>query len=204
MISRTITVTGIEPASLMLRHPLGIDLDLQVKMLKQNGAAYTLSLPQFVLLPRNSGGVRPFDMTIFDAANGIAGVEVPGSDLQDVDGYGIEIYTRRANDVEGNPPVPTALAARGHIVLEGSAYGTQGPLRVINVPMVQGKEGPPGPPGPMGASVAGPTGQRGSKWFTGTGVPIVPGEVFAGDMYLDEDNGDVYRYDGTTWVRGSF
>jgi hypothetical protein len=49
----------------------------------------------------------------------------------------------------------------------------------------------------------GATGQRGSIWFTGTGPPAVTG-MLIGDMYLDEATGDVWRYDGALWLRGTF
>jgi hypothetical protein len=42
---------------------------------------------------------------------------------------------------------------------------------------------------------------RGSRWYTGAGAPaIVPDTRVEGDMYLDESNGDVWRWDGATWT----
>src|SRR5262245_20607766 len=48
--------------------------------------------------------------------------------------------------------------------------------------------GPPGPPGP-----------RGSQWTTGTGAPSATNAAI-GDMYLDNASGQVWTWDGTTWV----
>ena len=53
-----------------------------------------------------------------------------------------------------------------------------------------------GPSGPAGAS-----GQRGSVWTTGSGPPSPDTASLVGDMYLNEANGDVWRYDGGSWVR---
>jgi hypothetical protein len=198
-MNRTITVTGIEPAPLSIRHPLGINLDLTIRMTRQNGNPVDPTLAQFVLLPRSRGGFVPFDMDAIDVANGIAGVEVPGSALTDFAGYGLELYLRKEADDPANPPVPTWLAATGVLRTQGSAY-QQSSLAETTLPTVVGPMGPKGDPGDPG----GPPGQRGSLWFTGTGAPGVIDGVLPADMYLDEGNGDVYRYDGVTWVRGSF
>ena len=53
--------------------------------------------------------------------------------------------------------------------------------------------------GPAGSP--GETGQRGSIWTTGVGAPSPATASLVGDMYLDESNGDVWRYDGTSWLR---
>ena len=46
--------------------------------------------------------------------------------------------------------------------------------------------------------------QRGSIWFTGSGAPVNPGGQF-GDLYLDVDTGDIYRWDGDSWeYQGTF
>lgn len=45
---------------------------------------------------------------------------------------------------------------------------------------------------------------RGSIWSTGHGAPTLTGGQ-AGDMYLDVDTGDIYRWDGVAWVfEGTF
>lgn len=191
---RSIVVNNIEPAVLSLRHPLGINLDLNVRMARQDGTAVDPTLAQFVLLPRSLGGVYPYDMTVYDLTNGIANVAVPGTMLTDRAGYSIELYSREANQAEGDPPLPTGLMARGVLVTEGSAYTRSGPMNLINVPVVVGPTGP-----------TGPAGTRGSLWFTGNGDPTPDiGDIQNGDMYLDEDTGNVWRYDGATWVKGTF
>jgi hypothetical protein len=194
-MNRTIYVSSVEPAPLSLRWPLGIDLDLLLTMKQQNGAAVdpTPLLPQFVLLPRSKGGIYPYDMTVYDAVNGISRVEVPGTVLTDPWGYGLELYTRRLNDVPGDPPLPTGLAAKGALITEGSSYLSAGPLGMVNIPVVTGPQGPKGD-----------TGARGSVWFTGSGAPTMTLNVASGDMYLDETTGDVWRYDGAVWTLGSF
>ena len=55
------------------------------------------------------------------------------------------------------------------------------------------------PPDPSAAPAS-----RGSVWFTGSGFPTDPGGLLVGDMYLDDSNGDVYRFNGSMWTRGSF
>jgi hypothetical protein len=191
-VNRTIYLNDIEPAPLSLRWPLGIDLDLRVMMRTQRNTPVDPTLAQFVLLPRSQGGVSPYDMEAFDVANGIARIEVPGSSLTDRCGYNIELYARQPNSVPGDPPKPVSLAARGVLATQGAAYASTGPLSMINIPVVTG------PPGPIG-----PTGVRGSVWTTGAGVPIAT-DALPGDMYLDEANGDVWRYDGAMWTRGTF
>ena len=46
----------------------------------------------------------------------------------------------------------------------------------------------------------GPDGVRGSQWRNGSGVPaFIPGTDLEGDYYLNS-NGDVWRFNGTSWV----
>jgi hypothetical protein len=63
-------------------------------------------------------------------------------------------------------------------------------------------EGPPGPAGNQGQpGVQGEQGTRGSMWFSGHGTPTIIGEV-VGDMWLDVDTGDVWRWGGLgSWER---
>lgn len=64
--------------------------------------------------------------------------------------------------------------------------GIQGPIGD------DGPQGPLGPEGPLGPQ--GDDGDRGSLWYTGVGPPSsIIGETTA-DMYLDNNNGDVYRF----------
>jgi hypothetical protein len=189
MTTRNIVITGIEPATLSLRHPLGINLDLLVRMVNQSGVGIDPTLAQFVMLPRSLGGVYPYDMVAQDVVNGVASVSVPGTMLTDTLGYNLEIYSRKANDVAGDPPLPTGLLARGALITEGSAYTSSGPMNMINIPVVGG---PPGPPGEAGT--------RGSIWTTGQGAPTSTEGALPGDMYLDQLTGDVWSFEDGTWV----
>ena len=45
----------------------------------------------------------------------------------------------------------------------------------------------------------GAPGQDGSKWLTGSGLAPAPG-TNPGDQYLDADTGNVYQWDGETWI----
>jgi hypothetical protein len=202
---KTIVISDVEPAMLSLRHPLGVALDLRVDVVEQNGAPHNVGnfFPQLVLMPRSRGGMRPYEMQIADTVNGQIRVQIPGYDLQDQHGYGLELYTRMENPVSGDPPIPTAMVARGAIITQGVGYALDGPLSIISVPTVTG---PPGPTGAAGAdsTVPGPPGRRGSVWTTGIGAPSASGLELPGDMYLDESNGDVWRFDGMVWARGTF
>jgi hypothetical protein len=203
-MNRIITLSGVEPAPLSIRHPLGINLDLLLTMQDQNGTPVdpTPLYPQAVLLPRSRGGVYPYDLTVTDAVNGIASLKVPGTALTDYWGYGLELYTRRLNEAPNDPPIPTGLAAKGVLMMEGSSYLSAGPLGMVNIPVVVGPQGPKGEAGAEGPT--GATGQRGSVWYTGTTDPgTIPGQM-VGDMYLDETTGNVWRFDGDMWLRGSF
>ena len=83
------------------------------------------------------------------------------------------------------PPKPKELATMDVTL---GAIGPEGPI---------GPPGPDGPPGPPGET--GSPGRDGSMWFTGDGPP--PAALGnPGDLYLDEESGDVYRNDGA-WTR---
>ena len=45
----------------------------------------------------------------------------------------------------------------------------------------------------------GTNGTNGSVWYAGTGAPVSSPSYNANDFYLNNDNGDVFRYDGVTW-----
>ena len=90
------------------------------------------------------------------------------------------------------------MIATGRVDLTGYGYHSTGPLGPASYPT--GPAGPAGAVGPPGAP--GDPGVRGSRWYTGAGAPVAIPDVprVEGDMYLDEATGDVYRWDGTTWV----
>lgn len=201
----TIVLNPIEPAGLSIRHALGVNLDLQIALQSQVGTPVdpTPLLPQLALMPRSWPSIYAYDLPTIDGPLGTCGAMVPGIALMDPAGFNIEVYFRRVADPATDPPLPTSLAARGVLALQGSAYAAMGPLGMINVPVIAG---PPGPPGPAGAPGApgqpGTPGTRGSIWLTGTGDPTVTVGVLDGDMYLDELNGNVWRYDGGVWLLG--
>lgn len=67
--------------------------------------------------------------------------------------------------------------------------GPQGPVGAQGIQGVAGADGATGATGAAGA-----TGVRGSKWFTGAGVPSGVSGSLAGDLYLDTQTGDVFSY----------
>lgn len=203
MAVRTLVLNPVEPVLLSLRAPLGVDLDLNVTFLAQNTAPVDPNtlMPQLALLPRTMGGVFGYDLDTISPAQGIGHVLVPGSALTDRNGYNLELYQRRPAVAEGDPPVATGLLAKGVLRLDGAAYQQLGPFYMINVPVTVGPAGPQGIQGEQGQP--GTVGQRGSIWTTGSGAPIAMGGELPGDMYL-QDNGDVWRFDGATWAKGTF
>jgi hypothetical protein len=48
-------------------------------------------------------------------------------------------------------------------------------------------------------SAVGPQGVRGNGWTNGFGPPVADGEL-PGDLYLDDDSGDFYSWDGVAWT----
>ena len=148
--------------------------------------------PQMVMRPFTSGGIFGYDIVVNDVtgASGIA--TVPGSAMNDK--FNIEVYTR---DVEKRP---LDMIACGRIDLTGYGYMKYGPLSPATYST--GPVGPAGPMGPRGAvGDTGAQGERGSRWFTGAGAPVIGGPgMVEGDMYLDESNGDVWRWSAGTWT----
>jgi hypothetical protein len=206
-MNRTIDLSPVEPARLSLRHPLGTNLDLTLTIRDWTGALVDTAalMPYLALLPRSEGGTYAYDMDPYDPVNGIARVSIDGAAITDRLGYNIELYSRQANPsgVPSDPPVPVALIAEGVMAMQGVAYRRMGPLGMISVPTVVGPAGPTGATGAEGPQ--GDTGQRGSVWFTGTGPPqIATTPLLVGDMYLDETTGNVWRFDGDMWLRGTF
>ena len=82
--------------------------------------------------------------------------------------------------------------------------GPAGPQGLPGTPGPQGPQGPiglPGAPGPQGEpGIPGLPGLDGSKWFTGTELPLEDlGAV--GDFYLESDTGNYFeKTDATTWT----
>lgn len=128
-------------------------------------------------------------------SQGIAGP--PGVSI-DIEGY-VATYA----DLPANPPAGAAYVVTASGLLyfnDGSGWpddgdgvpfvGPQGPVGPQGAVGAQGPSGSDGATGATGA--VGATGERGSKWFTGAGVPSGVSGSIAGDMYLDTQTGDVY------------
>jgi len=146
MTARTVYLSPLEPDLLSARSAMGCDLDLVLTFLRQDGSVVDPAtlLPQLALMPRSRPLVSAYDV---DAAGAVT---VPGAVLNDVTGYTLELYQRRAADNPDDPPVPVGLLAKGVLRLDGSAYFTQGPLGPLTFPTVIGPAGPQGPAGADG------------------------------------------------------
>lgn len=185
------------PAPVGFTQAAGVPGDIRFDFKAQDNSAYPGIVdlyPQLVLKPFTRPYVYAYDIVINDptGASGIA--TVPGVVMNDR--FNVEVYSR--NSI-GNPQ---RMLACGRVDLTGYAYQRYGPLGPASFPT-----GPSGPAGPMGATGAtgapGDPGTRGSRWYTGAGSPaLVPDPRVEGDMYLNESNGDVWRWsDATTsWV----
>jgi hypothetical protein len=199
MHQTTIYVDPTGAAPMGFAQAAGMPGDVKFDFKTQSNLAYpgiADLYPQMVLKPFTLSTFYAYDIEINDpvGASGIA--TIPGGIINDR--YGVEVYTRNAAGQ------PQRMLACGRIDLTGSAYMTTGPLGPAAYP--QGSIGPPGPTGPAGAAGApgapGDPGMRGSRWYTAAGPPVgvIPDERVPGDMYLDESNGDVWRWDGVAWV----
>jgi hypothetical protein len=180
------------PAPVGFSQAAGMPGDIRFDFKTQANIAYpnVASLyPQLVLRPFSEFGVKVFDIEINDptGASGIA--RVPGVEMNDK--FHVEVYSRSENGT------PQRMLAVGRLELNGYSYGKSGPLGPASYP-----EGPAGPVGAVGPQ--GPTGEqgvRGSRWYTGAGDPVaIPDVRVLGDMYLDEDTGAVWRWDGAAWA----
>jgi hypothetical protein len=195
MHQATIYVNPTLPDEIGFAQAAGMPGDVRFYFKQLDGLPYTdiVSLhPQLVMRPFTAGGAFGYDIVVNDVtgASGIA--TLPGSSMNDK--FAIEVYTR---DAEFRPQ---DMIACGRIDLTGYAYTAWGPLAPATY-----ATGPAGPPGPQGVSGTpgeqGVPGMRGSRWYTGSGLPggFIPDDRVDGDMYLDESNGDVYRWSSGSW-----
>jgi hypothetical protein len=191
MHQATIYIDPTGAAPIGFAQAAGMPGDIRFDFKTQGNLAYpnvTDLFPQLVLRPFTQWGVKIYDIEINDptGASGIA--RVPGVEMNDR--FTAEVYARDANGT------PQRMLAVGRIDLTGYAYDRLGVLGPASYP-----EGPPGPTGATGASGAtGQQGVRGSRWYTGAGDPVtVPDARVTGDMYLDENTGNVWRWDGVAW-----
>lgn len=147
---KNVIINPVEPSPLSIRAATGVPLNVVLTFydLTMTPVDPTPYMPQLALMPRSILRVSAYDLDTVDAGAGTCSAEVPGSFLNDVNGYTVEVYSRRAPDAPGDPPVPVKLLAKGALRLEGSAYMIGGPLGMITMPVVIGPQGPQGEPGP--------------------------------------------------------
>jgi hypothetical protein len=192
MHQATIFVNPTLPDEIGFAQAAGVPGDVRFYFKSPDGLPYVEIAdlnPQLVMRPFTSSGAFGYDIIVNDVtgASGIA--TIPGSAMNDR--FNIEVYTR---DVEDRP---LDLLACGRIDLTGYGYIKYGPLSPATYST--GPMGPAGPQGPRG--IQGEQGVRGSRWYTGVGVPItVPDVRMEGDMYLNESNGDVWRWSEGSWT----
>ena len=143
--------------------------------------------------------------------------DTPAYQEGDIVTYAGETYRRNgvSNSITGfHPTVITywdKIAERGANGSEGptgaaGAQGNVGPTGARGPQGDPGSSGNPGETGPTGDSGAqgdqgpqGDPGSPGSLWTSGTGLAPAPGTNL-GDQYLDSDTGNVYSWDGETWI----
>lgn len=152
--------------------------------------------PQLVLRPFTTTAIYGYDINIDDITGASGLATIPGSVMNDR--FNVEVYTR--NDYGQ----PQAMIAMGRIDLTGYGYKSSSPLSPAVATV--GPMGPMGPQGPTGAQgPMGTPGTRGSMWFSGSGLPPspFPTTLVDGDMWLNNDTGDLYRWDANagTWMR---
>lgn len=186
--------TGAAPVG--FAQAAGMPGDIKFDFKTQGNLAYpgiADMFPQLVLRPFTTHNIFAYDIVINDptGASGIAAVPAPVMN----DRFSIEVYERNSLGQ------PQRMLAVGRVDLTGYGYYASGPLGPASYP--QGPEGPAGPQGPSGArGPVGADGTRGSHWYTGVGDPavlgMVPDDRVDGDMYLDESNGDVWRWTAAT------
>lgn len=172
---KNVIINPVEPSPLSIRAATGVPLNVVLTFydLTMTPVDPTPYLPQLALMPRSILRVSAYDLDTVDAGAGTCSTEVPGTFLNDVNGYNVEVYSRRVADNPEDPPVPVKLLAKGALRLEGSAYMIGGPLGMIPAPTIIGPQGPQGEPGPanilmIGTVTASPSGGDAEADITGT------------------------------------
>ena len=128
---------------------------------------------------------------------GPIGPQGPKGDVgpQGIQGITGPIGPRGERGIQGEPGIQGPKGDKG----DTGERGFQGlPGADSTVPGPQGAKGDPGPTGPEGPQ--GPQGIQGlgNRWHA---FPNVTDFQFSdGDYWLDTDNGDYYRREGTSWV----
>ena len=194
MHTSTIYVNPTRPDEIGFAQAAGTPGDVRFDFKTIAGVAYpnvAALYPQLVLRPFTTATSYGYDINIDDPTGASGLAVIPASAM--TDRFNIEVYSR--NDIGQ----PQDMLACGRIDLTGYAYMAYSPLAPASYSV-----GPAGPAGPQGVPGGpGPQGMRGSRWYTGTGVPTeaIPDARIDGDMYLDETNGDVWRWsaDSRSW-----
>ena len=113
------------------------------------------------------------------------------------------------NGINGNvwsvgEGAPTATAATGDLYLDtatSNVYRYDGSAWTL-IACIKGEDGATGAPGATGSTGAtgapGAAGANGNQWYTGEGAPNGITGMISGDLYLDLNTGDVYKYT-TAW-----
>ena len=192
MHQAVIYIDPVGPAPIGFAQAAGLPGDIRFDFKTQGNLAYPNiadMYPQLVLRPFTRTGVLAYNININDPTGGSGIATVPGVEINDR--FNVEVYSRTS---QGSP---LRMLACGRIDLTGYAYDRLGALGPASYP-----EGPTGARGPIGLTGAtGDQGTRGSRWYTGAGDPVdVPEERVVGDMWLDENTGDVWRWDGGAWL----
>ena len=183
------------PAPIGFAQAAGMPGDIKIDFKTQGNLAYpniASYYPQLILRPFTRPDIHAYDIAINDPTGSSGIATVPGPVMNDR--FSVEVYFR--NEIGQ----PQRMVASGRVDLNGYGYVSTGPHGPASYPT--GPSGPAGPTGATGAPGAdGIPGMRGSRWYTGAGAPVVvPDARVVGDMWLDETTGDVWRWDGDTWV----
>jgi len=198
MHQAVIYIDPVGAAPIGFAQAAGMPGDIRFDFKTQGNLAYPNVVelhPQLVLRPFTQPYIHAYDIVINDptGASGIA--TVPGPVMNDR--FSIEVYERNSIGQ------PQRMLAVGRVDLTGYGYYASGPLGPASYP--QGPQGIAGPQGPRGVQgEQGIEGERGSRWYSGAGPPAsftIPDDRVDGDMWLDESNGDVWRWNATaqTW-----
>jgi hypothetical protein len=198
MHQATIHIDPVGASPIGFSQAAGLPGDIRFNFKTQGNLAYpnVASLyPQLVLRPYTQPNLFAYDIVVDDPTGASGLATISGGIINDR--HSIEVYTRNSLGQ------PQRMIACGRVDLTGYGYSGTGPLDAATY--AQGPEGPVGAQGPRGVPGAtGDPGIRGSRWYTGAGLPAaIPDDRVAGDMYLDETTGNVWRWDGTTstWLR---
>lgn len=188
------------PAPIGWSQAAGVVGDTLFTFLRQSNAPFIgieNFYPQVVLKPFRSTARHAYDIVITDPVGAQGQASIPGSVM--TDDFGLEVYFRNAEKQ------PVKLIASGRVSLNGYVYNKGTALSPATFEV--GPEGPAGPQGDTGATGApGAPGVRGSRWYSGAGPPSmgVPDDRVDGDMWLNETNGDVWRWDAATAMWATF